>query len=66
MPGRTESKIYSGPDGAVYRTEGLSGVQYHARTVKHGRPAGRYYTTAAGARRWLAKIHPGRGENKES
>jgi len=57
MPGRTETRVYSGPDGAVYRTEGLSGVQYHARTRNDaGRPIGRYYATESGARKWLAKL----------
>lgn len=56
MAGRSETKVYSGSDGAVYRTEGLSGVQYHARTVHKGRQVGRYYATESGARKWLAKL----------
>ena len=63
MPGRTETKVYSGPDGAVYRTDGLSGVQYHARTTRKGRPVGRYYATESGARKWLAKVNPPRVTN---
>ena len=61
MSGRSETKVYSGPDGAVYRTEGLSGIQYHARTVRKGRPVGRYYATESGARKWLAKLAQARG-----
>lgn len=56
MPGRKETRVYSGPEGSVYKTEGLSGVQYHARTVVNGKPAGRYYATESGARKWLAKV----------
>jgi hypothetical protein len=58
MPGRTETKVYSGPDGAIYLTQGLSGDQYHARTTRKGRPVARYYSTQAAARRWLAKVNP--------
>jgi hypothetical protein len=58
MPGRLETKVYSGRDGAVYRTEGLSGTQYHARTTRKGTPVGRYYATEGAARRWLAKVNP--------
>lgn len=57
MTGRTETKVYSGPEGAVYRTEGLSGVQYHARTTVKGKAVARYYDTESGAKRWLSRVN---------
>lgn len=52
---RNETKVYSGPGGAVYRCESLAGVQYHARAMVKGKRVGKYYATQAGAVAWLNK-----------
>ena len=51
-----ETRVYSGPDGAIYRQDGLSCTQYHARTTLKGYPVARYYATESGARKWLAGL----------